>query len=329
MCRSVPQMEAASTWIRTSPGPGAGTGISTSSAPGADRVFRRARIEAGTEPAGPGEWRAEGASAPWGSRPTRAPRDGGGPGQSLSGLPSWRSLCCQSRSRSPTTEAIVTDNDHAHAAEDLAQRFWEDVLRIEPMVGTYIGDDRYDDRLPDPSEEGLAKRRSMYEGARTEGGTIDQSALDVDLRTTLDILESGCYRQLEAIEHRLDRFEAVTHLFGPSNLLADLGSLQRADTPERLEKYEGRLAAIPTYLQGIEEVADGAVRDGQVVPELVIDRTIGQVERLLQMKPEESPAMNPVGDGTSGDDRQRIAGLLRDEVWPAYQSYLEALRRYR
>jgi uncharacterized protein (DUF885 family) len=39
--------------------------------------------------------------------------------------------------------------------------------------------------------------------------------------------------------------------------------------------------------------------------------------------------MNPVGDGASDEDRQRIAGLLRDQVWPAYQSYLEALRRYR
>src|SRR6266702_5204647 len=65
MWRSVPQIEAASTRIRTSPGPGAGTGIRTSSAPGMALVLRSARIVGGvvrpTRPPGwpgPGELKA-------------------------------------------------------------------------------------------------------------------------------------------------------------------------------------------------------------------------------------------------------------------------------
>ena len=38
-------------------------------------------------------------------------------------------------------------------------------------------------------------------------------------------------RDLASLEHRLDRLAAVSHLWGPGTLLADLGSLQRADTP--------------------------------------------------------------------------------------------------
>jgi uncharacterized protein (DUF885 family) len=222
----------------------------------------------------------------------------------------------------------VTD-DAAQKAEDLAHRFWEQILEIEPLIGTYTGDDRYDDRLSDPSEEGIAKREAVYRAALAEREAIDASQLDVDLRTTLDVLESGCRRELESIQHRLDRFGAVIHLFGPGNLLADLGSLQRADTPERLQKYEARLRAIPTYLRGIEEVADGAVKAGQVSPDLIVDRTIGQVERLLAMAPEDSPGMNPLGDQASAGDRERVASILREQVWPAFQSYLEALKRYR
>src|SRR5437016_3766462 len=47
MWRSVPQIEAASTPMSTSPGPGAGTGTSASSAPAAGRVLRRARMVEG------------------------------------------------------------------------------------------------------------------------------------------------------------------------------------------------------------------------------------------------------------------------------------------
>jgi uncharacterized protein (DUF885 family) len=222
----------------------------------------------------------------------------------------------------------VTDHDE-QAAKDLAQRFWEGVLELEPFLGTYIGDDRYDDRLPDPSEEGLARKRDFYQSHQDDLGKIDTGGLDVDLRTTLDVLDSGCRRQLESIRWRLDRFEAVTHLFGPGNLLADMGSLQRADTPEGMEKYLGRLSAIPAYLKSIGQVIDGAVEDGQVSPGLVVDRTIGQIERLLALQPDQSPAMNPLGDSVSDQDRERVIAVLRREVWPAYQRYLETVRRSR
>ena len=61
----------------------------------------------------------------------------------------------------------MTD-DNAAAARDLAQRFWEGLLPLEPMVGTYIGDDRYDDSLPDPSDEGIAKRKDFLEKSLAE-----------------------------------------------------------------------------------------------------------------------------------------------------------------
>ena len=48
------------------------------------------------------------------------------------------------------------------AARDLAGRFWEHILEEEPLIGTSVGDERYDDRLPDPSEEGLAARAAWY-----------------------------------------------------------------------------------------------------------------------------------------------------------------------
>ena len=80
--------------------------------------------------------------------------------------------------------------DNAAAARDLAGRFWEGLLALEPMIGTYIGDDRYDDRLPDPSDDGVAARKAFMEKSLAERSKIDAGPLDVELRTTLDVLES-------------------------------------------------------------------------------------------------------------------------------------------
>jgi uncharacterized protein (DUF885 family) len=214
------------------------------------------------------------------------------------------------------------------AGRDLAERFWEGLLEIEPMLGTWVGDERYDDRLPDPSDQGVATRHDFFQEALRDLDGIDRSGLDQDLRTTLDILEAGARRELRSIEHRVDRFSAVSHLFGPGSLLAEIASLQRADTPERFERYASRLAAVPAYLDAIGQVARSGLEGGQVSPALVVDRSIQQVERLLQLDPAESPGMDPLKDGSS-EDRERVADVLRGQVWPAYRRYLEVLRDYR
>lgn len=218
--------------------------------------------------------------------------------------------------------------DDGSAATDLATRFWERLLELDPLLGTFIGDERFDDRMPDPSDQGREERRAFFEGALEEAGRIDSRALETDIRTTLSILETGSRRALDDLAFRLDRFQAVTHLFGPGNMLAELASVQRADTPERADRYAARLSAIPEWLDANGRVAMDGVSAGQTAPRLVIDRTIGQVERLLKLGPAESPGMVPAAEA-SDEDKRRIEGILRDRVWPAYGRYLDVLREYR
>jgi uncharacterized protein (DUF885 family) len=214
------------------------------------------------------------------------------------------------------------------AARDLADRYWENLLELDPLIGTEIGDDRYDDRLPDPSEEGLVRRQVIHRGALESLDRFDRAALSVDLRTTLDVLEAIARRELDDVALRLDRFHVVSHLLGPGPLLAILSSLQRADTSERATKYVARLEAFPSYLEEVGKVAMDGARAGQTQPALVVDRSIAQVERLLALAPEASPGMEPVKDAPDSH-REQVAGVLRERVWPAYARYLETLREYR
>jgi uncharacterized protein (DUF885 family) len=229
----------------------------------------------------------------------------------------------------PRSEHAIGERSAQDAAAfELADRYWEDLLIIDPFIGTEIGDERYDDRLPDPSEQGLARREEVSGRALDELGAIDRPDLGVDLRTTLDVLEAIARRELDEVQLRLDRFRVVNHLSGPGNLLAVLGSLQRADTPERLEKYVRRLEAFPRFLGEIGKVALEAARLGQVQPALVADRCIAQVERLLALSPESSPGIEPAKGGSDAD-RERVVEVLRGTVWPAYAGYLGTLREYR
>jgi len=220
-------------------------------------------------------------------------------------------------------------DDVDQPARELADRYWEDLLALEPILATEVGDERFDERLPDPSEEGRARREAIQRAALTALEGIERSALDVTTRTTLDVMEAIARRDLDDLEYRFDRFGAVLHLWGPPGLLAELGSLQRADTRERRERYLRRLKAIPTYLEEIGKVATDAAQVGQTVPEVVVDRTIAQVERLVAGDPADSPALKPLPEDIPDDERQRFVDAVSREVVPAYERYLQVLKDYR
>ena len=56
----------------------------------------------------------------------------------------------------PSTEPAAAEPRVPTAVDALADRFWEGFLERNPLWATVFGDERYDDRLDDPSEAGRA-----------------------------------------------------------------------------------------------------------------------------------------------------------------------------
>jgi uncharacterized protein (DUF885 family) len=218
----------------------------------------------------------------------------------------------------------VTDAERARA---LADRFWDELLADEPLLATTVGDERFDDRLPDLGEDGRARRDGRARAALLELASIDREALDEDLRTTLDVLGSIAERQVAEIAQRLDRLQVVSHLWGPGQLLGEIAALQRADTPERLERLLSRLSATPAFYAAAGEVARDGLRAGVTAPRVVVERTIAQVRRLLDTPFDRSPALRPVPEADA-HGRGRVMEALRDVVTPALAGYLEVLLTY-
>ena len=212
-------------------------------------------------------------------------------------------------------------------ARDLADRFWDRLLEDAPLLATMAGDERFDDRLPDPSADGRGRREERAREALRDLATLDRHVLPETLRTTLDVVEAIASRELAEVEHRVDRLRVVSHLWGPAQLLAEIGSTQRADTPERLDRLLGRLSATPAYYAAAGEVAHEGVRDGVTAPRVVVERAVAQLERLLEAPANDSPALMPVpADDAAG--RERVLAVVREVVEPALASYLDVLRGY-
>ena len=128
------------------------------------------------------------------------------------------------------------------------------------------------------------------------------TTLDEGRQITADILEAICDRSLARIEHRLDLLDVANHMNGAVALLGQIATLQRADTPDRLDRFEARLRAFPAYFAASVDLLHEGIAKGVTAPRVVAERTVGQLDRLLELAPEDSPVAATVDGDARGID---------------------------
>ncbi|HLY14784.1 MAG TPA: DUF885 family protein, partial [Candidatus Limnocylindrales bacterium] len=182
----------------------------------------------------------------------------------------------------------MTRFDPSSPVNLLADRFWESILEENPTTATMYGDERYDDRLEDPSPAGRQRARTLAETTLAAARQIDAAAQPLEDRITLDMVRVVCELQLEQDDQRIDLLRAVDQMGGPQTLLPTLATFQQADTPERLARFLARLEAYPAFMAANIELLREGVDSGLTAPRIVTERTIAQLERLLETPAEES-----------------------------------------
>ena len=206
---------------------------------------------------------------------------------------------------------------------DLADRFWEGVLERDPLTATILGDDRFDDRLPDIGAEGRAADEAAYRAVLSEAESIPVDELDTEQVITRDLLLTVANNNLEALDARLYQL-AVDHIGGVATLPVMIAQYQQAGDAEKLGRLLARLNAFPTLVeQHIDTLREG-LRDGRTSAAIPVRRAIEQIERMLAEPAANSPivAMAQVADDAA---RGQVAGAVEASVTPALQQLRDFL----
>jgi uncharacterized protein (DUF885 family) len=191
-------------------------------------------------------------------------------------------------------------------------------------LASQIGDERSDDRLPSFSHETHARASSVHGDAITGAERLLTEAVDAEERRTLLMVAGLARNELAALEVRYDRFQVLSHMWGPGTILATIASMQATDTPEKLERYLTRLRSFRTYIDEAVDLVAEAVAAGQVPTRAVVERTLGQVDGLLASGAEGSPALKCV----NADDvaaLEQVTAVVNDVVLPAYRDFRDAV----
>ena len=209
--------------------------------------------------------------------------------------------------------------------DQLADGFWERILELNPTTATVYGDERYNDRLEDPSPAGRAKARRLMEETKAAAEAISPDGLSVEERITRDMLIVIADQGIEQDDQGVHRLTVVDQIGGPQTLLPQLCQFQPADTPERLEKFIARLESYRDFMAANTDILREGLDTGLTAPRIVAERTVAQLERLMAI-PIDEAIVPQLAQVASEADRERVRDVATEVIYPADQAFLAVLK---
>jgi len=236
----------------------------------------------------------------------------------------------------PPAAAVAPAADAGQQLHALFERYFEDMLRLNPVMATYIGDHRYDDQLPNsigPAHRAEAKALNARYLADVKA--IDPAQLSPADRISYDIFVRERERE-RAAERFPSHLLPINQAGSLITFMPSLGSGKNAqpfDTVEDYERWLRRLDGMVVWMdQAIANMREGIAK-GVVQPRPVMEKVLPQLEAMIVAKPEDSQFFAPVKsfpDAIGAADRERLTAAyvaaIRDKVIPAYARLRDFVR---
>ena len=201
-------------------------------------------------------------------------------------------LCTSLLAPSHAAEAVADAAETArlHALFD-AQ--WERFMRTYPEWATFLGDDRYGDRLRDASREAIAARFDAARRDLAQARTIRRDALSAKDQVSLDIFIYDIDDFLLMEPFVGFRSMSLGALDGFQSWFA--GLLQASPTAQRrqVEQILARFAAYPRRVDQELTLLREGLSLRWVPPRSVLERVLAQIDGQLPADIDQSPFFEP------------------------------------
>jgi uncharacterized protein (DUF885 family) len=216
---------------------------------------------------------------------------------------------------------------------DFFERGYQWFLLQQPEYATFLGDERYNDRLADVSAEAVAVRKAHAREVLAEARSFDAKSLNTQDRISREILVDGLRRDVAFNElygdlpfgAGQDSWLPIGTQHGPHFLLAVLARSAPFRNGKDYENWLKRLDAIPRQLSQVTAQLEAGIRSGWMPPCEAMLPVPGQLEAFAAGSPEAHPLFAPFlafPDAIPEAERKRLAAAgtaaIRERVQPAY-----------
>lgn len=246
--------------------------------------------------------------------------------------------------RSPARAMLAEPATEGERLTALYERLYDRLIDESPEFATALGLDK-DDRAPlkakldDRSPAGIKKNHQLYRDGLAELKKIDASKLSgmdlVNYETFRNPWEGyvKAYHTFSYGLHSWPEPHPVTQLSGSYRSVPDFLINQHAIAGAAdAEAYLARCADFAVQLDNETGRIKADHANGIIPPDFVIDRTLGQFDRIWGPAPEANGLTTNIAAKTKdipGDWAARCAALVKDKIYPAMQRQAAELRTVR
>jgi len=230
---------------------------------------------------------------------------------------------------------MVTTNPSDQAAARvaaLASEYWEKRLEADPVEATFLGDRRYDDRMPDLSPEAHERERRRLEELHRRVSAVDDAALGEQDLLTHAALRGEIEADLALRRCQLYQW-TVDPRDGPQVLYLNMAHLQTVGPPEQGRALVSRWQKLGQDLDDRIAHLRRGLGAGKVATRGSVERVLRQLDDMLAAPSQDwvlnAPAQAAHEDWAADERaafRAGVTGAVERTIRPAFERFREMLR---
>ena len=212
--------------------------------------------------------------------------------------------------------------------DSLLDSYYEDGLKLNPVMATTAGDMRYNDQFPNfLSQEYEDSLRAYYVNYRLKAHEIDDMGLSESEQMSKAILLWECNINLESMNFDKDRYMPIDQMWSVNLFMGQLASGESSQPFETVEDYENWLKRVDGFLKWMESAEENmreGLEQGYVLPRALIVKVIPQLAAMTG-NVEDHLFFGPVRNfpqDFSEEDKKRLTAeyraMVSEKVVPAY-----------
>ncbi|RTR35926.1 DUF885 domain-containing protein [Shewanella canadensis] len=215
----------------------------------------------------------------------------------------------------------------------LVDNFFKDYLKLEPIYATFVGVNDYNDQFGgDLTDEYLKARHEFNTSYLKRVEQIDRSQLSPDLQLSYDMFSYD--RNVALVDETFpSRFMPMNQFYSTVISMVQLGSGESAqpfNTVEDYDNWSSRLSGFINWTKLAQARMDEGIRSKVVLPRILVERIIPQLEAQLVNQASDSLFYTPVNnfpESFTQEQKDEITAkytqLINKELLPALTSLKE------
>ena len=232
---------------------------------------------------------------------------------------------CRGNQEPAATESV----DAGAQMHALFDEHFERDLEMNPLNATFIGDDRYNDRLANSnSPEYMAAAQAMDEEFLQRLLEIDRGELGYQDQLSYDIFRINREQSLEGNQFPF-HLQPINQFYSITNFFVQLGSGASAHPFKTVKDYEDFLSRADDYSTIIDQLITNmqeGMRVGVTQPRILMAKLQPQIDAHVVENVVDSNFYTPIRnmpEDIAAEDRERLVAAYEDKIMntiiPAYQ----------